>query len=145
MGGDLQGREKMIETREEYDYAVNRGYDPLDDARFPMAIALRKEIQKEKFGGNNREANSRFYRYIIERREWVCEECGRYIAYPCAVNVSHILTRGAHPEKAHDPRNVNFLCFDCHQLWENGDREKMRIYRKNQQTIQQLKHEYDNV
>ena len=132
----------MIETREEYEYCLSRGYDPLIDERFPMEINLRREIQREKFGKNNRGGNSKFYRYCIENLPHVCEECGRYISYPSAVNVSHILTRGAHPDKAHDPRNVNFLCFDCHARWENGDRESMKIYPKNLKTIEQLKKEY---
>ena len=45
----------MITTREEYDYVVSRGYEPLTDARFPMEHSLRVEIQKEKFGGSNAE------------------------------------------------------------------------------------------
>lgn len=132
----------MIETREEYEYCLKRGYDPLIDERFPMEIGLRREIQREKFGKNNAQGNSKFYRYIIEHKEWVCEECGAVILYPSAVNVSHILSRGAHPDKSHDPRNVNFLCFHHHSIWENGEREKMKIYPKNQKTIEQLKKEY---
>lgn len=133
---------EMITTREEYDYALARGYDPLYDERFPMDIALRKEIQKEKFGGNNARANSVFYRYCLENNPLVCEECGKPINFPSAVNVSHILSRGAHPDKAHDPRNVNILCFDCHAKWENGDRKSMRIYTKNEKIIELLKKEY---
>jgi hypothetical protein len=135
----------MITTREEYNYALARGYDALLDERFPMDIALRKEIQKEKFGGNNARGNSVFYRYCLENKPLVCEECGRPIDYPSAVNVSHILTRGAHPAIAHDPRNTNILCFEHHQRWENGDRKSMRIYPKNEKTILQLKKEYYNV
>lgn len=136
---------EMITTREEYNYALARGYDALLDDRFPMDIALRKEIQKEKFGGNNARGNGVFYRYCLENKPLVCEECGRPIDYPSAVNVSHILTRGAHPAIAHDPRNVNILCFEHHQRWENGDRKSMHIYPKNEKTIQQLKKEYYNV
>lgn len=59
-----------------------------------------------------------------------------------SVYVSHILTRGAHPDMAHDPRNINILCFNHHNQWENGDRRAMRIYEKNVETIELLKNEY---
>lgn len=134
-----------IETRDDYFYARMRGYDALYDKRCEMPIALRKEIQKYLFGKNNAEGNRKFYRYCIERFPMVCEECGRPIDNPWAGNVSHILTRGAHPEKAHDPRNINILCLRCHERWENGDRSNMRIYEKNQRTIEQLKKEYANL
>lgn len=52
------------------------------------------------------------------------------------------MTRGAHPEAAHDCRNVNILCFFHHSVWENGDRKNMRIYRANVLTAEQLKQEY---
>lgn len=132
-----------ISTREEYDYALKRGYDALHDERFALPIALRKSIQKERFGGNDEEGNEKFYRYCIEAFPHVCEECGKPIRHPSAFNVSHILTRGAHPDKAHDPRNINILCVECHARWENGNRETMRIFARNQRTIQKLKQEYD--
>ena len=131
-----------ITTKQEYDYAIVRGYDPLYDERIPMDIALRKQIQKEKFGSNSARGNSIFYRYCLENYPLVCEECGRPIDFPSAVNVSHILSRGAHPEMAHDPRNVNILCFEHHAKWENGDRKSMRIYTKNEKIIEKLKREY---
>ena len=96
----------MITTREEYDYVVSRGYEPLIDARFPMEHSLRVEIQKEKFGGNNAEGNAKFYKWCIEHKPNICEECGKPIRYASATNVSHILTRGSHPECSHDPRNT---------------------------------------
>jgi 5-methylcytosine-specific restriction endonuclease McrA len=134
--------EHAITSREEYDYALSRGYDALIDKRFPMPIDLRREIQKERFGKNNAAGNTKFYRYCLDNLPPVCEECGRGILYPSAINVSHILTRGAHPECAHDPRNVNILCLDCHARWENGDRRGMRIYERNQATIELLRKEY---
>lgn len=132
----------MITTRDEYEYAKGRGYEPLIDERLPMDINIRKEIQKERFGKNNAEGNRKFYRFCIENSSHFCEECGKFIPCPSAVNVSHILTRGAHPEKAHDPRNVNILCYECHARWENGDRQNMKIYEKNQKIIEKLREEY---
>lgn len=133
----------MITTREEYEYAVSRGYEPLTDARFPMDIHLREEIQRGLFGKNTMEDNARFYRWCIEHKPNICEECGRPIRHIGAINVSHILSRGSHPECAHDPRNVNILCAEHHSVWENGDRQSMLIYHRNERTIELLKKEYN--
>lgn len=138
-------RPTMIETREEYEYCLKRGYDPLIDERFPMEIGLRREIQREKFGKNNAEGNRKFYRFCIEHSGNFCEECGRYIPFPSAVNISHRLSRGAHPAISHDPRNFDFLCYSCHKTYENGDRKGMKIYPRVEKMIEKLKEEYYNV
>ena len=135
-----------IETREEYDYAVFRGFEPLIDKRFKMPIELRIEVQRAKFGaGHSPEENERFYCWCWEHLPHVCEETGKPLREYSAVYISHILTRGAHPEMAHDPRNVNILSFEKHNQWENGDREHMRIYPGNQLRIEQLKREYNKL
>ena len=134
----------MITTREEYDYAVSRGYEPLLDARIPMSIELRKEVQREKFGKNSVENNSKFYRWCLEHKPNICEECGKPIRYASATNVSHILTRGAFPEMAYDCRNTNILGFECHSRWEHTTTRKgMNICHKNEKTIEMLKKEYN--
>lgn len=133
----------VIDTRELYDYARQRGYEPLIDRRFSLDINLRVSIQRELFGtGHTTEENERFYRFCWEHYPHRCEECMRPLRQYSATYVSHILTRGAHPELAHDCRNVNILCFSHHSVWENGDRQNMRIYRINQLTIEMLKNEY---
>lgn len=134
----------MITTREEYDYVVSRGYEPLTDARFQMDIHLREEIQREFFGKNTMADNAKFYKWCIEHKPNICEECGKPIRYASAVNVSHILTRGAFPEMAMDPRNTNILCFECHNKWENSTTRKgMIIKARNERTIEMLKKEYN--
>ena len=132
----------MIETNEEYAYCISRGYVPLIDERFPMSHTFRVEKQKEMFGKNGAVGNSKFYLWCIEHKPHICEECGKPLPFINACNVSHILSRGAHPDKAHDPRNVNILCLDCHNRWENGDRRSMRIWDKNERIIESLKNEY---
>ena len=133
----------VIDTRELYDYARQRGYEPLIDRRFSLDINLRVSIQRELFGtGHTPEENERFYRFCWEHYPHICSECMRPLRQYSATYVSHILTRGAHPELAHDCRNVNILCFSHHSVWENGERQNMRIYRQNQLTIEQLKKEY---
>lgn len=133
----------VIDTRELYDYARSRGYEPLTDKRFVLDINLRVSIQRALFGsGHTPEENQRFYRWCWEHKPHICEECMRPLREYSATYVSHILTKGAHPEMAHDPRNVNILCLNHHNQWENGNRESMRIYLGNMKTIEQLKKEY---
>ena len=135
-----------IDTREEYDYCRTLGYEPLVDRRFAMDIRLRVSVQRELFGtGHTPEENEKFYRWCWDHKPHWCEETMRPLRQYSAVYVSHILTRGAHPEMAHDPRNVNILCFEKHAQWENGDRERMRIWRSNQLKIQVLKQEYESL
>lgn len=139
-----------ITTREEYDYAVERGFEPLIDAKvFTLDIDLRVDLQREIFGhcivgrGNVMQSNERFFRWVWAHKAHICEETMRPLRSYSAVYCSHILTRGAYPEMAHDPRNINILCFEAHNRWENGDRENMRIYEKNLRTIEMLKNEYN--
>ena len=132
-----------ITTRAEYDLCKAHGIEPLVDRRFAMAIRLRVEIQQEIFGtGHTPQENERFYRFCWEHYPHQCAETMRPLKQYSATYVSHILTRGAHPEMAHDPRNVNILCFEQHNRWENGDRRNMRIFAGNQIIIEQLKREY---
>ena len=136
----------VIDTRELYDYARQRGYEPLIDRRFAVEINLRVSLQRELFGtGHTPAENERFYRFCWDHYPHICEECMRPLRQYSATYVSHILTRAAHPEMAHDCRNINILCFNCHNRWENGDRQNMRIYRKNVLTIEQLKLEYGAI
>lgn len=133
----------VIDTRELYDYARSRGYEPLTDKRFVLDINLRVSIQRALFGSGHTPAeNERFYRWCWEHKPHICEECMRPLREYSATFVSHILTRAAHPEMAHDCRNINILCFSHHSVWENGNRENMRIYLGNMKTIEQLKKEY---
>lgn len=133
----------VITTREEYEHLVGRGYEPLMGvipslmAIITMPNVLRREIQKEKF-----KTIEQFYRYCFEHSGRCCEETGETILEYSAINISHILTRGAHPAISTDPRNFNFLTLKSHMKWETGDRKSMKIYQKNQELSQRLKLEY---
>ena len=103
----------------------------------------RLEIQQALFGdGHSPEENERFYRWCWKMKPHYCEECMKPLHSYSAVHISHILSRGAFPEMAHDPRNVNMLCLEHHNKWENGYREGMRIFAGNQIRIERLKKEY---
>lgn len=142
----------LLTDREEYQFVTDRGVCPLlDYKRFTMDIRLRVEIQRELFGhcvfgrGNIPQANERFFRWVWEHKPHQCEETLRPLPSYSAVYCSHILTRGSHPEIAHDPRNINILCFEMHNRWENGDRERMRIYPANMRLIELMKTEYQQL
>ena len=142
----------LLSTPEEYDLVVSRGYEPLLPNRFfSIDINLRKELQRKMFGhcvtGRGQDipaANERFFRWLWERKPHICEECMAPLHNYSAVFCSHILTRAAYPEMAHDPRNINILCRLHHEQWEVGGREKMRIFSGNQRRIEELKNDYLN-
>ena len=136
-----------IDTRQEYDLALSRGYKPLIDPRFDLETGLRVSIQRELFGtGHTPAENERFYRWCWAHKPHRCEECMKPLPNYSATFISHILTRGANPAMAFDGRNTNILCFACHNRWEHATtRGGMRIYAKNQITIQKLKDEYRNL
>lgn len=132
-----------IDNFEDYNYCLSKGYEPLADNRFRIRHEIRTAIQQRLFGrGNSEEQNIRFYKWIWQHRPHYCEECMKPLEHYSATYVSHILSRGAYPEMAYDARNINILCFNHHSKWENGDRESMRIFSKNELTTEQLKQEY---
>ena len=126
----------------------------MDNRFFRMDIGLRVEIQKEIFGhcifgrGDIPAANERFYRWVWDHKPHICEETTQPLRFYSASFISHILTRGANPEIAHDPRNINILCLAAHNRWENPgegpekNREGMRIYPGNVRIIELLKTDY---
>lgn len=141
-------QDKVIKTRQDYDAFKALGYEPLRDTHFSMNHSLRVEIQKEIFGvGNKEENNIRFYRYAWKvANPKNCENCGVPLERYSSVHISHILSRGAHPNMAYDLRNFNLLCYRCHEQWESPlTREGMRIYTKNQRIIEKLRKEYDGI
>lgn len=132
-----------VETAEEFNTIIERKINPLFDFHFTIDFQLRLEWQNETFGNMNiPKANEKFYRYMWENKPHYCEECLKPLQNYSSAFISHILSRGAHPEMAHDVRNINILCLPHHNKWENGDREKMRIFQSNKKTIQILKIDY---
>ena len=140
----------LIETRAEYDYCMARGIQPLAHSRFAVEINLRVQIQRELFGMASIDrdvikANQKFYEFCWEHSKHYCEECMMPLRQYSAGHISHILTRKAHPEMAHDYRNKNILCAKHHAQWETGDRTSMRIYTGNQKLIEQMMSDYQNL
>lgn len=136
----------VLTTREEYDDLLKRGIDALYDERVAVLDhALRREIQKEKFGKNDDAGNAKFYAYCLHHFPHVCQHCGKPIRHPWATNVSHIISRGANAFTSHDPRNVQILCAECHEQFEHRTtRERMNPWfvEKTDRIIEKLKQEY---
>jgi hypothetical protein len=143
----------FIESIEEYQLIVSRGYEPLIDILlFRLDIKIRIEIQYELFGGSSlnkgyiEQGNQKYYHWCWDHKLHFgkCQNCFRPLPGYSATFVSHIEGRGAHSELAYDPRNSNILCFDCHRKWESKDRKYMAIYRENLFIINLLKNEYEH-
>lgn len=132
-----------ITSMDEYKLCKSRGFEPLLDARFDLAIKLRIRLQHQLFGSLFE--HEAFYRWMWAKKRHICEETMRPLEQYSAAYISHILTKGAHPEMAHDPRNINILCYEAHNQWEFGDRQKMRIFESNRLIIEKLKNEYKDV
>jgi len=86
--------------------------------------------------------DTQFYKEIWEERPHRCIECGEPLRVFMAINFSHILTKKSYPSYRHDKRNIDLLCFGHHQKWEFGDRKSMKIWKKNEPLMQELKLEY---
>lgn len=143
-----------VNTEADYQAIIDIGFCPLLDwKRFNLNIHLRIQIQNQIFGravfskGNIPQANQRFYAYCWENAPIkCCEECQKPLYDYAAIFISHILTKGAHPEMAHDPRNYNILCAKCHDTWESFvDRDKMKIRKRNNRVIKILFNDYSNL
>lgn len=92
------------------------------------------------------------YLYIFNTRPHKCEECDCDLpdvfeifdatferdSIVCISQYSHIITKGSRPDLRWHKKNINRLCPKCHDKWEFGDRESMRIYEPNQIIIQEI-------
>lgn len=81
-----------------------------------------------------------FYKECFDNSEHLCEECntqlpttfrdenGKIIA---RWRYSHIIPKSIAPELRHSLKNINHLCLKHHMEWENGVKERMKIFLKN--------------
>lgn len=139
-----------ITDREEYEYVISRGYQPLLDHRFfTVEFSLRLDLQRELFPQYSRENNQRFYRWVWDNwpdQDRKCQETGIPIEKYNAGHISHLITRGAHPEMAYDGRNVNLLIRQAHEKWERKKAiETMVIWPENQKRMIAMFQDYKNI
>lgn len=150
-------KKTTITSRYEFDLCLKHGVNPLFWNRFiKLEINLRISLQNEIFGktelgrGSVLKANDRYYHYCFNHSLLACENCGAsfYVkenidtAYSAGY-VSHIISRGARADLAHDPRNHNMLCRLCHKTWESPQNKGMLIYMDNLIVIRELTIDYN--
>ena len=79
--------------------------------------------------------------YLIETKGCICEECGAPKTRS-TIDLSHLLSQGAHPELSEEIENCVLHCKGldkCHAKWENGTLEWKRAsvtYSKHKAYIQ---------
>jgi|ETNmetMinimDraft_14_1059893.scaffolds.fasta_scaffold36302_3 hypothetical protein len=128
-----------INTLEDFKMSTKYGFNPFLDKQHEMTIQVRIMIQNEMF-----KSDSQFYKYCWNNLPHFCQETGLKLRTYSASFVSHILSRGSHPEMRYDIRNINILSLPEHAKWESEKKIDMYIYKKNQTIITNLKNEYYN-
>lgn len=93
----------------------------------------------------------KMYEKIWDEREPHCQECGKHLGNYTAQEAakwhkeyfSHILPKGLYGKIRHVLENVNLLCLDHHQMWENrATQKKMKIWKKNKPLMIKLMKKY---
>lgn len=118
--------------------------------RFKRSVVKSSTTTKQKRAQTLTKDEETYY-VVFYSKPCVCEECGRALPETfydengkivCRGQYSHILSKGAYPEFRHVVINFNRLCpVPCHDRWEFGDRENMKIYKPNQIIISSLLNE----
>ena len=82
-----------------------------------------------------------FYEKCFNTSNHKCEECNDKLPSEFRgsdnkvlyrARYSHIIPKSIAPELRHNLDNINHLCITCHQEWDFGIKNKMKIYVKNQ-------------
>ena len=70
-----------------------------------------------------------FNERIWNAREHVCANCGVHLPSPfIKTNFSHFLVKKTYRKIRYLAANIDLLCIACHNKWEFGDRNSMKIY-----------------
>ncbi len=81
-----------------------------------------------------------FYEKCFNMSNNKCEECGEELPSAFLTDsgkvaarwrYSHIIPKSIAPKLRHDTNNINHLCLKHHSEWENGNKEKMKIFKGN--------------
>jgi len=89
-----------------------------------------------------------FYKECFDQSDHRCEECGKRLndefrdddgRVIARWRYSHIIPKSIAPRLRHIVLNINHLCLEHHEMWENGDKESMNIFEKNQERICKLR------
>jgi hypothetical protein len=84
--------------------------------------------------------DEKFYEQSFNLSNHKCEECNKQLSTDfrgedgkvlVRWRYSHVIPKSIAPELRHNLLNINNLCLQCHQEWENGDKVKMSIFSHN--------------
>lgn len=110
-----------------------------------MFAPIRKGDNKKTTKDKIREDED-FYEECFNNSNHKCEECGKNLPTEfrddngkvlARYRYSHVIPKSIAPELRHEEININHLCLEHHQEWENGDKESMKIYLKNKARLPQ--------
>ena len=92
-------------------YSCNR--DRIASKRKPMKKGHKTTGEKELF------------LQIWSERPHLCVNCNKDLGTePRTFFFSHILSKGAHPEKRLLKNNIQLLCYQCHHAYDHGTKEQ---------------------
>lgn len=104
-------------------------------------VSTAKTKQKRK---TMKELDFATYFAVFASKPHKCEECGKPLPsifkdkegnINAIFQYSHILTKSAHSEYRHCSWNFQRLCLSCHQIYEFGNRKKMKTYLTSKQVV----------
>lgn len=94
-----------------------------------------------------------FYEKCFNNSDHRCEECGKELPKQfrdadgkiiARYRYSHTIPKSIAPELRHEIMNINHLCLKDHSEWENGNKEKMKIFKKNVKNFPQFLERFEN-
>lgn len=118
----------------------------LGEKKSPIKKELRKSVVKSSSRTNDKiKADELFYKECFDVSNHLCEECETQLPTSFSENgkvlarwrYSHIIPKSIAPNLRHTIDNINHLCLECHQKWENGLKKEMLIYKGNQKRFPQ--------
>lgn len=116
----------------------------IKNKHFGLCYVCNKKRLSKKNNGNKidliKEDEDFYEKCFNSCKKHNCEECGKMLpeifrSFSGKViakwRYSHIVPKSINKNLRHDEKNINHLCLNCHQRWENGDKKNMNIYEKN--------------
>jgi nitrate reductase cytochrome c-type subunit len=107
--------------------------------KFEFKESLRRKTNEKKRNSAIIE-DEKFYEQSFNLSNHKCEECNKQLPTDfrgedgkviARWRYSHVIPKSIAPELRHNLLNINNLCLQCHQEWENGNKFKMNIFNNN--------------
>jgi hypothetical protein len=120
---------------------IERKSSKTKETRFKRTVDKGVKDKKSKKVNKNIKLDELFYKECFNScNDHKCEECNTQLPTNFKsddgkilyrARYSHIIAKSIAPELRHIVKNINHLCFTCHQKWEFGNKKSMKIYSKN--------------